>query len=449
MPISVRPAKDGLKLALRRVAAHMPTLAGQGATALDALRRLGPRAAAQGDLPQGDSLETNLRLEDVLSIPVPDTNAEEAASDAAIEQGQHLARQEQWDLVETRIRAADHARTATPGGTPIADLIAYGARADVVNAVEHALSEGLPLTDRVLLDGIMSLERVRLELNRGAEISTLVALAHLDIAWACRRTADRRPSRNTAVLTARAEAHLARASKILSQLDHSASASPFVTAARCALYCGATEVEDLRSIADDYIALIKLDPQNPRHMRALGAHLGEQGASGVNALELEARRVAAAQHAHWGAAGYAWVYFDVLARNDMACVAVDVEFFLEGIADIVARSSCQDRINLLSAYCSVSLKPRGKALPEAARVRAEISEAAGWLIRDHLREVHPMIWAHAGAGFDNDAQVRSVRQFAETGRKAALRAIADLFRDEIEAGKRVVFTPEGPQLQTG
>ena len=172
MPISVRPAKDGLKLALRRVAAHMPTLAGQGATALDALRRLGPRAAAQGDLPQGDSLETNLRLEDVLSIPVPDTNAEEAASDAAIEQGQHLARQEQWDLVETRIRAADHARTATPGGTPIADLIAYGARADVVNAVEHALSEGLPHTDRVLLDGIMSLERVRLELNRGAEIST-------------------------------------------------------------------------------------------------------------------------------------------------------------------------------------------------------------------------------------------------------------------------------------
>ncbi|MFP3386921.1 hypothetical protein R0J92_26110, partial [Tritonibacter sp. SIMBA_163] len=79
-----------------------------------------------------------------------------------IADGQFFARQERWEALEQRSAAADAARQATPGGAPMADLIAYGARADVVNAVEHALNQGLALTERVTLDGIMSLERVRL-----------------------------------------------------------------------------------------------------------------------------------------------------------------------------------------------------------------------------------------------------------------------------------------------
>lgn len=444
MPLSALPAKDGLKKALRQMAARLPSTFSR-----DTLRLRMPQLAGFTTGTPSPSPAQGLRLEDVLSIPMPDTNAEDQASDAATQQGVFLARQEQWELIEVRILEADHHRKATPGGTPLAELIAYGARADVVNAVEHALSEGLLPTERVLLDGIMSLERVRLELGSRPAISTLVALTHLDIAWACRRVATKRNAKQAAVLQARAAAHLARAEKILDQLTEAATDSAFVAAARCALYCGATEPARTRDLADDYHALIRLDPLNPRHMRALGTHLCEQGASGFKALELEARRVAAAQTRHWGAAGYTWVYFDALARNDAACLSVDVGFFLEGIADIVARSTCQDRVNLLSAYCSLSLKSATNARPEAARVRAEVASAARWLIRDHLREVHPLIWAHAGAGFDNDAQVRSVRQFAETGRKAALRAIADLFRDEIEAGKRVVFTADGPQLQAG
>ena len=83
--------------------------------------------------------------------------------------------------------------------------------------------------------------------------------------------------------------------------------------------------------------------------------------------------------------------------------------FVDGFVDIVERAPNQDRINLLSAYCCISLRGAPHATPEANRLRQDIAEAADWLIRKHLREVQPMIWAHAAAGFDNDAQVASLR----------------------------------------
>ena len=83
---------------------------------------------------------------------------------------------------------------------------------------------------------------------------------------------------------------------------------------------------------------------------------------------------------------------------------------------------------------------------EADLNRMQICDAADWLIRDHLTEVHPMIWAHASEGFDNNMRVSSPSRFAARGRADALQIIASLFRDEIRNGNRVVFTPEGPQL---
>jgi hypothetical protein len=57
-----------------------------------------------------------------------------------------------------------------------------------------------------------------------------------------------------------------------------------------------------------------------------------------------------------------------------------------------------------------------------------------------------MIWAHAAEGFDTQARITSLSRFAARGRADALHIIADQFRDDIDRGLRVVFTPEGPQL---
>ncbi|KUP93791.1 hypothetical protein [Tritonibacter horizontis] len=453
MPIHALSAKTGLKKALRQLSDRVPPLRTAGGLSLPlSLSRSLPaslplslpalRRQTGAPLPDPDA---PLQIKDVLSIPVVETNAEDAASDKAIAEGQYLARQDRWDEVEHRITAADAAGDATPGGAPIADLIAYGARADVINALDHALSAGVALSDKVTLDGIMSLERVRLDCARSPVLSTVVALAHLDISWAFQRSSARPQEPQTANLQARATAHHSRARALLSQIPVDGAKHRFQQAAQCALYSGGRTAE-VRGIADEYFDLIRLDPANPRHLRALGTHLAEQGAEGLAALELEARRAAVLTTDHWGEAGYTWVYFDVLARSDAACALVDPQFFVDGFVDIVERAPNQDRINLLSAYCCISLRSAPHATPEANRLRQDIAEAADWLIRKHLREVQPMIWAHAAAGFDNDAQVASLRQFAERGKDAAFQAIAKLFRTEIEAGQRVVFTETGPEL---
>jgi hypothetical protein len=122
---------------------------------------------------------------------------------------------------------------------------------------------------------------------------------------------------------------------------------------------------------------------------------------------------------------------------------VDVAFFIDGLRDIVAARPGQEMINLLAAYCAVALR-RDAQEDGPDSPRAQIADCAGWLIRDHLTELHPMIWAHAAQRFDNNARVTSPQRFAARGRADGLRAIAEQFRDDLERGLRITFTPDGP-----
>ncbi|MEY8839325.1 hypothetical protein AB9K41_09885, partial [Cribrihabitans sp. XS_ASV171] len=195
-----------------------------------------------------------------------------------------------------------------------------------------------------------------------------------------------------------------------------------------------------------YEALIDLDPANPRPMRALGCHMLPQWFGTAASMELEARRTAARTEKMWGAGGYTWVCFDAIAQDDQACAQVDVDFFTDGLQDIVRRRPDQATINRLAAYCAVTLRA-GIGLDEQADLaRMRICAAARWLIRDHVSELHPLIWAHAAEGYDNSLIVASPRRFAARGRADALQAIADQFRDEIREGLRVTFTENGPRF---
>ncbi|WP_083791989.1 hypothetical protein [Roseobacter sp. GAI101] len=79
--------------------------------------------------------------QDQLCIACPDPTAEDRLRDMNQELGLKMVRQESWQDLSKIIRTADAARSLTPGAMPVADLIAYGARADVVMAAEHAISE--------------------------------------------------------------------------------------------------------------------------------------------------------------------------------------------------------------------------------------------------------------------------------------------------------------------
>jgi len=112
----------------------------------------------------------------------------------------------------------------------------------------------------------------------------------------------------------------------------------------------------------------------------------------------------------------------------------------------VTRCPYWSRVNLLCTYCSVAL-PQGLGLNATADLnRKQISDCAHWLIRDHLTEVHPLVWAHAAEGFDNATRITSVSRFAARGRAYALHAIADQFSDDIARGSCIEFTPDGPRV---
>ena len=132
--------------------------------------------------------------------------------------------------------------------------------------------------------------------------------------------------------------------------------------------------------------------------------------------------------------------------DEEACARVDLDFFLDGIQDIVAARPDQPMINLLTAYCAVTLQQRLGYDSTADFARTRIGDCARWLIRDHLTEVHPLVWAHAAEGADVAARIASSNRFAARGRSDALQAISDSFAEDILRGNRVRFTAEGPKL---
>jgi hypothetical protein len=382
------------------------------------------------------------RLDDCLSIPVHNQSHDDQACQKAQQRGQFLARQDRWHELVDEIGAADSARTTTPSGMPVAELLAYGARSDVILAVEHALMDGKPARNASMLDGILGLEAIRFENRNEPFVALIVALAHIDIGWAWRGTGwdTSVPKLNRS----KCSAHFDRAAQLLSPFCGIKLDSPIIAAAQCALLAG--QRDPRIRIADDYENLIDLDPLNYRHMRALGNHLLPRWFGSYPKLELEARRTAARTQDIWGAGAYTWVNFDAIAADDQACALVDVAFFIDGLHDIVKARPEQEMINLLAAYCAVTLHQRMGEDSSADLPRTQITKCANWLIRDHLTELHPMIWAHAAEGFNNNTRVTSLSRFAARGRADALQVIADQFRDDIERGLRVTFTPDGPQL---
>lgn len=378
-----------------------------------------------------------------LSIPSPDPTGEDRACDLHQNSGQRLARQEDWCAVSNAIRAAEAAGTRTPGGMPVADLIAFGARADVVHAAEHALLSGRPAKDAPLLDGIIALEEVLAEHPGDYTIACVVAMAHIDIGWAWRGTgwAVEVPLRNREAF----EAHFDRARDILEAFSIKDQVSPLLAAAQCAVRSGLPT--DTNRLIAAYEALIDMDPLNARAYRNMGTHLLPRWHGSVQDLEVQARRMASRSQAVWGAGGYTWVMLDAIALDDAACSQLDIVFFIEGLHDILARRTDQHTVNLLAAYCANTMGMTLDASDEVAFVRGQIADCAKWIIRQHLTELHPMIWAHAARGFDNNLRVRCPDRFAAAGAADAHRILCDMFRRELSQGKRVVFTDRGAQLE--
>lgn len=397
------------------------------------------RGASESPQPRG---ETYRNLLDQLHIAVNTAPPDQTEADIARERGTFLARQDRWDELAETIADSDRLRRTTDAGQPIADLLAYGARADVVQAAEHALLHGRIARGATFFSGIEALEMVLDEARDSYPLALIVANMHIDIGWAWRGAAS--PETVKATNREAFHAHFDRAADILDTFCPTATQSPALAATRCALLPGRPNPE--LHIIREFERLIDLDPLNPRHMRALGNYLLPRWYGDFQALDLEARRTAARTYEDWGAAGYAWVWFDALLVDPEGLTMVETEYFLEGIEDILDVCPDQHTANLIAAHlyhCWQTARSRYQETGARPDLPPALRRGFENVVEHHLREVHPLIWGHAEIGFENTARIISPKRLAEKGQETALSAIAMPFLKHLQAGQTVTFGPDG------
>ncbi len=353
------------------------------------------------------------------------------------DRGQKLARKDLWDELAEKIQFADATRLPTPGGETASLLMAFGARSDLVAAAEDALYDGFAPDP----EGLAALEEVLDDYPGIYPAALVVALAHIDIAWSWRNIAGQSDPMRAAE---QASEHIERAADILAPFDGTELNAPSLVAARCALFA-ASDKRGSR-VCEEYEKLIALDPGTPRHMRALGRHILPDYAGGLQALEVGARRVAAMTQDSWGAGAYTWVYFDALALKRGSLELLDVEFFIEGLCDIASRKQDQHVINLLTAFCAITMAPQAQEdmlTRQARENRAEIHACLDWLLKDHLRELHPLIWSQTLLSPGHGMKLPSRRALVAKGRQTALRIIAAQLSSMLKDGGSITFSPRG------
>jgi hypothetical protein len=121
-----------------------------------------------------------------------------------------------------------------------------------------------------------------------------------------------------------------------------------------------------------------------------------------------------------------------------AMLRLDVELFCAGLHDIIDRFPDQHIVNRLAAFCGMTMSGGN---PKDT-VRGRIQNCFGWITADHMRELHPAVWATAPVPSalqtphpDNDAIRR--------GMSRALSALAECYSEHISTGHRLVFDGKG------
>ncbi|MEN9062299.1 hypothetical protein [Ponticoccus litoralis] len=122
--------------------------------------------------------------------------------------------------------------------------------------------------------------------------------------------------------------------------------------------------------------------------------------------------------------------------------ASDAELFAEGLHDILARQPGQHMANRLAAFAGLTMGgPAG-----TGSTRRRIADSLGWIAQDHLRALHPRVWALAPMpGRAHPAETKA-EDLVRRGRIRAMSSLAEFYAPALETGRRLVFGPDGMSL---
>ncbi len=370
-----------------------------------------------------------------VEIPVRDPAPEAQAQEKAFKRGQFLARQDAWEDLAVEMRAAEQSRLLTPGLMSVAQIMAKGARSDITTAVQVAAQKGDPQKARVIL---ASLEANFEDMPDDPALSYILAMAHVDISMLWRgasRARDLAPQRRDAF-----DSHIRAAAELADRFDPFENDSPLWAQVRCSVL--ETDPCPAQRVADDFEDLIDLDPHNPSHLLALGRNLLPRSYGTLELLDIQARRKVAQLRDIWGAGAYSWVFMGALQFDPSPFRRLDPELFVEGLHDILGRHPSQHMANVLAAFCGLTVA----APSECNSSRMRVMDCISWILQDHLRELHPQIWALAPVPGKTIMSPGDDVDLNKLGTTRAIGSIAQHFAPALDAGRRLVFTPDGLQL---
>ncbi|MCR9275780.1 MULTISPECIES: hypothetical protein [Mameliella] len=400
------------------------------------MRAVSARLSSRPAVPVGTSVApTPAPRHAPVDIPICDPGPDALACETLRARGQFLARQDDWEQLAKEIATAEAARQQTPGLRSAASMLAEGARRDMTTAIAEAVARGKP---REVQAAVAALEPLLAEMPACPVIAQIIAMVHVETARAWRAAPDTGlPASDRQAAFAR---HMAAATRLNDRFDPFEHQSPLWAVVRCAVLEADPAPQD--RVADDFEDLIDLDPGNPWHMWQFGKALRPARFGSWEQLDAQARRTAARTGDLWGSGGYAWIYLGALCEEAGAFARLDAELFVEGLHDILTRHPTQDMANRMAALVGHTLGGPTRA----GSTRRRVADCLGWIAQDHLRELHPQVWAEAperspGARLDCSA--------AKPGEVRALDCLTEFYAPALEAGRRLRFGPDGMRMIKG
>ncbi|WP_226622462.1 hypothetical protein [Alloyangia pacifica] len=393
-----------------------------------------------------------------VAIPIRAISGETEARRQIFRHGLRLARQEQWSALVDALSDADRARAMTPAGTSASRLLCDGAVQDTLCRASAPVAQGDAEAARGIAAGFCRALGPTTEAPMRALIA---ASAHLGLArlWRAAPAASLPVPRRRAAV----QHHLETAHLLLRPHAPDSLGSAALQAAHCAVIEVLPRPE--ARLARDYDALIALEPACPAHLRAYGNELSPHRFGTWPELERQARRIAMMTAEVWGGGGYCWLWLDVLAAQPEGLAHLDTELFVAGLHDLLqigrgadpgtqaeASQAHQHRANLLAAWCSRLRHETAPASALQSRARARIAACLDWIVSDHLRELHPALWAPGrvpGGALDPRLPASEADALTAQGTAAAQAALRDLFAHHVSRGRSVVFTDQGIALKPG
>lgn len=318
----------------------------------------------------------------------------------------------EWDDLLEALRFADQSRTVASGGKRVATLISEGARSALAQAIAHKDWAAAEI-DLAQFEALFAIK------PRDYIAAHLLAQAHIDLAGAKRGAAT--VGQLSREMWMESAAHFQAAEDILAVFDPIEEMSPLLAGTRYLLVRG---IEDGRSLCRDwYEDWCDLDPEDADIHAIHAEHMLPQWFGSLSSFDKEARKAARMTEGATGAAAYAVFYLKAASILGDLPPGMDLELFLEGLADYQTATGCQHRANVAASFLTEMVHSYRMEGPSRAYPLTKVRAALSDVLWNRLRDVHLSVW--------------------ESGANSLAFALGEIFGPALQRGARITVGRAG------